>query len=93
MTTLLELQRQLSEMILADEDIKMNLNPIISHAKLTIALKTTEKGNAPTGSFIGGRPVALPGFEWPIDVVGRPMLHLLQINLADVHQQLIAQDV
>lgn len=84
------LQEKLRNLILKNKLLAPSSNALAQAAVPGLSLRASGRTPESFGSFLGGVPYLLAGQQWPLDSVGNPMLHLVQLNFAELLES--AQD-
>ncbi|MGV0432320.1 DUF1963 domain-containing protein [Corynebacterium sp. 20_84] len=74
----------LRSMIESGEHISEDTDSLIQLAKPGVTLPYFTTTPTEHGSYFGGRPYLPEGATWPIAKSGQPLLHIIQLNLADI---------
>lgn len=74
----------LRSMIESSEFISEDTDGLIQLAKPGVTLPYSNSAPTEHGSYLGGRPYLPGGSAWPIAKNGQPLLHIIQLNFADI---------
>lgn len=78
----------LSDAIYATDTLIDFDDEIIDYAEPAIALPKQTTAPGPTDCFMGGRGFLPKGFSWPIGREGIPLVHVIQLNFAQMQEAL-----
>lgn len=74
----------LRSLIEAGEFISEDTDGLIQLAQPGVTLPYSNSTPTDHGSYFGGRPYLPEGATWPIAKSGQPLLHIIQLNFADI---------
>lgn len=74
----------LRSLIEAGEFISEDTDGLIQLAQPGVTLPYSNSTPTDHGSYFGGRPYLPKGATWPIAKSGQPLLHIIQLNFADI---------
>ncbi|MDK7748908.1 DUF1963 domain-containing protein [Brevibacterium sp. UMB10442] len=81
----------LRSMIESEEFISEDTDGLIQLAKPAVTLPYSSCTPTEHGSYFGGRPYLPEGATWPIAKSGQPLLHIVQLNFADIVRHVRAE--
>lgn len=81
----------LRSMIESGEFISEDADDLIQLAKAAVTLPYSNSTPTEHGSYFGGRPYLPEGSTWPVAKSGQPLLHIIQLNFADIVRHVRAE--
>lgn len=83
--------KALRSMIESGELISEDADDLIQLAKPGVVLPYSNGTPTEHGSYFGGRPYLPESSTWPISKNGQPLLHIIQLNFADILRHVRAE--
>ena len=81
----------LRSLIESGELISEDADDLIQLAKPAVTLPYSNSTPTEHGSYFGGRPYLPEGSAWPVAKSGQPLLHVIQLNFADIVRHVRAE--